>query len=723
MRYVALLALNKIVLTHPSLVAQQGEVILECIDSEDITIRVKALDLVQGMVSSDNLVSIVSRLMRQLKASSSASNNPRNGTPQNDPDEPEEEGQGRRSRSSRSPQAPPALPVDYIIDVIGRVLSMCSQNNYSHLVDFEWYIDVLTQLVRLAPVPRGTDHESESVSGVRSTLDISEKIGDEIRNVAVKVRAIRYAAVAAAEAILSQMTSESPSTQLISSGVMKPAAFVVGEFCSQLSNPDDSLSYLLHLIPRTKNFETLATCLQAAIKILAHIAGDEQEVWSSERKSRVSLLMARVIHTLEPLTLHPYLEVQERAVEFSELLKLTAEAVSGQTAASDEQHQDAPLLLTQAIPSLFSGWELNSVAIGAQNHVPIPDDLDLDEPIHPNLVGLLATAEHLEIPAGKEDDEFEAYYNEKPAATSVSNEPASNRLAEPEEAAVTSYQQAGEESYLDADILARRKAERRERNKDDPFYIGDLNSSKSEGTSTPIHNILQTSNGPDLDIDSIPIMQLDLEKLHVGLSGPSKDQHSSRPRPRQKVMIAQDETIPSGTPTPRSYDSENNSDSHAARARSKKLKASLLQVDSSIIGDLSLEAAASGADKPFDHERQQQEEREMAMAVKEVERLRLEMQRANERIQVAKGVPDEGTVLKKKKKKKKVAKKEGEGDGPEVKKKKKAVAVIDESGHIEGGKGEDAAGEGKGEEVLVKPKKKKKRVVKLDGDGEEASQA
>lgn len=698
--------------------------ILECIDSEDITIRVKALDLVQGMVSSDNLVSIVSRLMRQLKSSSASSSNPRNGTSQNDVDDTEEEGQGRRSRSSRSPQAPPALPEDYITDVIGRILSMCSQSNYSHLVDFEWYIDVLRQLVRLAPVPRGSDQESESASGVRSTLDISERIGDEIRNVAVKVRAIRYAAVAAAEAILSQATSESPSTHVISSGVVKPAAFVVGEFCSQLADPDDALSYLLHLLSRMKNPETLATCLQAAIKILAHIAGDEQAVWTSERKSRVSLLMARVIHALEPLTMHPYLEVQERAVEFSELLKLTAEAVSGQTPASDEQHQDAPLLLTQAIPSLFSGWELNSVAVGAQKHVPIPDDLDLDEPIHPNLGSLLATADHLEIPAGKEDDEFEAYYNEKPAPTSISSEPAINRLTEPEEAGATSYQQAGEESYLDADILAQRKAERRERNKDDPFYIGDLNASKSEGTSTPIHHILQTSNGPDLDIDSIPIMQLDLEKLHVGLNDPSKEQQpSSRPRARQKVMIAQDETIPSGSHTPRSYDSENNSDSHAARARSRKLKASLLQVDSSVIGDLSLEAAASGADKPFDYERHQQEEKEMALAVKEVERLRLEMLRANERIQVAKGVPDEGTVLKKKKKK--VVKKEGEGDGaePKKKKKKKAVAIIDESGHVEGVKGEDAAGEEKGEVVVAKPKKKKKRVVKLDGDEEEASQA
>lgn len=54
----------------------------------------------------------------------------------------------------------------------------------------------------------------------------------------------------------------------------------------------------------------------------------------------------------------------------------------------------------------------------------------------------------------------------------------------------------------------------------------------------------------------------------------------------------------------------------------------------------------------FDHERQQREDAEMAKAMQEVERLRLEMQRANERIQAAQGVPPEGTLVKKKVKKK-----------------------------------------------------------------------
>jgi AP-3 complex subunit delta-1 len=704
-----------------------------------MTIRMKALDLVQGMVSSDNLVSIVSRLMRQLKASSSAAAViQRNGSPMQDPDvNSDDEASLRRPRSTKADQQVAPLPEDYTIDVIGRILDMCSKGNYELLVDFEWYIDVLIQLVRVAPVPRARDFDSDpSGPSGKNTSDISERVGNEIRNVAVKVKDIRYAAVAAADSILQQMSTEL-SSNYISLGVIKPAAFVVGEFWQQLQTPEDTLGYLLQLIPRTNYPEALATCLQAAIKILAAIAGDEQALWSSERKSRMSLLLARVIHTLEPLTMHPYLEVQERAVQFSELLKLTAEAVSGQSAATDELHQDPPLLLTQAIPSLFAGWDLNSVKAGVQQRVPIPDDLDLDEPIHPNLNALLASADSVGLPVAGEDDEFEVYYNQKPAATAIANEPAINRLADPqEEVSGSSYQRAGEESYLDPDIVARRKAERRERNKDDPFYIPD-SSSVSPGRSTPIHNILRHENGPDLDIDSIPIMQLDLEKLQAGLDNPSaaKKPVTTRPKPRQKILIAADETIPSGSvsagpPTPRQYDSENNNSDSFTRARSKKLKASLLQVDSSVIGSLSLDPDKQPEAAGYDPEQQMREDAEMAQAVKEVERLRLEMQRANERIKVAQGVPDEGTVLKKKKKSKKPMA-GGEDGETKVMKKKKKVAVIDEGGGAGSGGADDttrALGDGgdgaAGEVVAVKPKKKKKKkVVKLDGEGDEAPQA
>ncbi|GKT58917.1 AP-3 complex subunit delta [Colletotrichum tofieldiae] len=727
-KYVALLAFNKIVVTHPFLVAQQEDVILECIDSPDITIRIKALDLVQGMVSGDNLVSIVSRLMKQLKSSTPKRDRP--GAPLG-PDtgmDSDEEAQIEIHSPTKEQEEPP-LPDDYRSDVIGRILTMCSQNNYSSLVDFDWYIDVLIQLVRMAPTPRSVETELDSVaaSGKSTAGDVSGRIGDELRNVAVKVHALRGAAVRAADLIIQQMNTDTPTGHTLSSASLKSTSWLVGEYANQLAFPEDTLGNLLRILSRTQIPDILTTSLQGVTKIFAYIAGNEGQPWTPEWKTRISLLLARVIHTLEPLALHPNLEVQERSVEFIELLKLTAEAASGQAASSDEAHQDPPLLLTQAIPSLFQGWELNSVALGAQRNVPMPEGLDLDEPIHPNLAHLLAQADVIPMEANEADD-FEVYYHQRPAPTSISSaEPAINRIADaPTEEVVSSYQQATEDSYLDADIVARRKAERSERNRDDPFYIGAPDTAPR--TSTPIHNILQKENGPDLDIDSIPIMQLDLDKLGSSAPGPASPIHRPQPRPKQRVVIAADETlVGSGVSTPRNYESENNSDSFT-KSRAKKLRQGLLQVDSSTLGTLSLEGDTGPSNAPFDYERQQREEAEMAQAMKEVERLRLEMQRANERIQVAQGVDVAGTVVKKKTKKSKDKEKDKDGAGavkPKKKKKKKAVAEVASPARRRGGQRADAApetaveGQGgggaddAGPAVVVPKKKKKKKTTKM----------
>ncbi|KAM0487888.1 hypothetical protein ACHAP7_001706 [Fusarium lateritium] len=704
LKYVALLAFNKIVTTHPYLVSQQEDVILECIDSPDITIRIQALDLVQGMVTGDNLVSVVSRLMKQLKSSMPARDKSQPGTPPNDPNESEDE----YAESIPRPKAESApLPDDYRIDVIGRILGMCSKDNYSSVLDFDWYIDVLTQLVRMAPESRKMNDDLGPAEKARA--NISEKIGDELRNVAVKVRVMRSTAVRAAEIILSQLSSDTPPGYSINSGALKSVAWIMGEYASQLAIPDEGLNGLLQLIPRTNAPEVLTTTLQAVIKVFATIVGDESEPWTAERKSIVSLLMARIIHVFEPLALHPKLEVQERAVEFTELLKLTAEAASSQPASTDDVGQDPPLLLTQAIPSLFNGWELNSVSKGAQLNVPVPSGLDLDEPIHANLAKLLSEVDSITL-ATDDSDEFETYYHQKPPPTSIdSSAPAISRIAEPAEEYVSSYQQATEDTYLDADIVARRKADRLERNRDDPFYIP--SSSATPRTSTPIHNILQSSNGPDLDIDSIPIMQLDLSRAGTPAAQPPRP----LPKPRQKVVIAADETLEgSASGGLRSYDSENNSDSFSkSKALKPKTKQGLLGVDSSGIGSFSLEGKPS---TDFDYEQQQREDIEMQKAMKEVERLRLEMQRANERIDVAQGVDVEGTVVKKKKKKpKKDAVVEGaEGEEVKPKKKKKAprAAVLDEGRDDSSARGVDSPASG-GDVAVAKKKKKKKRVAEI----------
>lgn len=698
-KYVALLAFNKIVVTHSHLVAEQEDVIMECIDSPDISIRLRALDLVVGMVNSDNLLSIVGRLMRQLKNSRSATADELN--PRSIPVQPaadsDDEAPEKAIKSSTGGPGAPLLPDDYKTDVIKRILEMCTSNNYANLADFDWYIDILIQLVRSAPILNQSPNSHE-ISKDSINSDVSIRIGDEIRNLAVKVKAIRPQTTRAAEQILISTYNDNSSQLTAGSGVLRPIAWIVGEYASSLMSPEGTLTALLHLSKVASPPDGLILYLQAIPKIFAFMAGDEQTPWTPERKTMISLLMSRIIHALEPLAMHPDLEVQERAVEISELLKLAAEACSGQEAFSDTR-QDAPLLLTQAIPSLFAGQELNSVAPGAQRNVPIPSGLDLDQPININLSNLLRAVENSSFD-DPDQDEFETYYYKLPPPSVTTAEPAASRLGASVET-IQSYQQGSEESYLDPDIVARRRAERLERNKDDPFYIAPAES--RSGRSTPLHNILQSNNGTDLDLDAIPIMQLDLGKSNHG-SG----QHLPRkttPVTRQRIHIAADETLAtSGNSTPRNDDSDSIDGLQRSKAKGKH---SLLQLDSSHIGAFSLEGDdASG----IDFERQQRDEAEMVKAMKEVEKLRLEMQRANERIQAAHGV--EGTVVKKKKKKPKPAEAEVEGVDvvAVVKKKKKAKAKQTDPQLV-------GAEEGAPAEV-IKPKKKKKKITKID-EGQE----
>jgi AP-3 complex subunit delta-1 len=684
----------------------------------------RALDLVVGMVNADNLTAIVGRLMRQLRNAPIASpandsSNDRVRTteivPYADDDSDAEDDLRRHEQQS---DQPPPLPEDYRISVIRRILEMCSRDTYNNITDFDWYIDVLVQLVRVSPSTKHASATEEKEDTERSD-EIGGSIGRELQNVAVRVKSVRSEAVDAAQNLILVDRREQmfPASGNGGQGVLECAAWLVGEYANYLTRPEPVMTSLLHSTSVQLPAKTLAVYLQAIPKVFSNMAGNDQISWTPERKTLLSLLMARIIHFLEPLSTHPSIEVQERAVEYLELMRLAAEAASGTATGTDNgDFTDPPLLLTQAIPALFSGGELNPVAPGAQRKVTIPDDLDLDTPINPNLQFLLSQAE-LEGFEADEDDVYAAYSEPVAAYTDTPTivAPAAERLDAPHKEP-TSYQNAVEEEYLDPDIIARRKAERRERHKDDPFYI-DPDADRGSGAVTPLSRIVRDGNqeNNDLDIDSIPIMELNLERAD---SSDRLPRARSPRKPIRRVEIMGDETL-----GPAADDS---SREDIVQPRPSRAKKSLLEVDSSGLGSLSLiddDGTSNRKLTQFEIERREQEEAEMKKALQEVERLRLEMQRASERLHVKEEVAI-------KKKKKKVRKVDVEGDDPAatppavpegedvsaapVKKKKKKKVKAE--GDAEEGAGGDEAADDK-----VKKKKKKRRTVVLD-EGEGAAE-
>ena len=620
------------------------DVIMGCIDDPDISIRLQALGLGAGMVNSDNLVAVVERLLQQLRnapVTTEVGNDGRRHSvgvepaADSDGEDPEE-----RLRPTAEPQNDtPALPAEYRVTIIRQILELCSKDTYANVVDFEWYIDTLVQLVRLVPAAdqAGLEFQGDNGRNLSQEEDITSLIGWELRNIAVRVSTVRTETVKAANTLLSLSGNDymAPGGQ----GVLAFAAWVVGEYFDSSALSYAALDSLIH--PKAQSLSPIVICayLQAIPKVLISAISHESTIWGPERKTMVSLLVARVVHFLEPLTTHPNLEVQERSVEFLELMRVTSQAV----ASHDVQNRDGPLLLTRAIPQLFTGFELNPVAPAAQKKVPLPSDLNLDTPINSNLTGLLQNAEQ-DFMVDTEAAEFDKFYNQRPIQKAISG-PAIESLPsfEPE---TSSYQQ-NDHTLSDSDALMRKRIQRRERNRDDPFYIG--NDDASSGTSTPFHDILRSTNGVDVDVDSIPIMNLDLGDQALVTESFDKDPKKQKRKRPKKVHIIKDETIdnePSETDQTQRAPGSEIGPQQRARDKAKK---SLLQVDSSGLSSFSLDGGDAPASQ-LDIERQEAQDMEMAKALAEVERLRLEMQRASERIQATDGTPAEGILVKKKKK-------------------------------------------------------------------------
>ena len=634
LKYVALLAFNKIVTSHPQLVSRQEDVILGCLDDPDISIRTQALELVSGMVSIDNLQQVVDRLVKQLaNAPTVGANDDSYHVPQRAIGIAESDSTDLEEKlipDKRGSEAPP-LPDDYRREVVERILRMCTHNTYANIIDFEWYIEMLVRLTQLLPPANSAKRPG-----------IATQVGAEILNIAVRVKDLRTETTRAAESLIlvRNKTSMLPSAACGRDEVLQSVAWVVSEYADALSSPEDVLDSLIHESSFSLDAVTLLFYLQATPKVFSQIAQQRSRDWNAVQKTMISLLLARIINFMEKLATHPNLEVQERSVEYLELHRLLSEA----TAAAPTERDDAPLLLTSALPSLFTGMDLNPVAIGAQGKVPVPDDLDLDTPINANLVSILQESQTADA-ADDEQDDFQKFYNQPERAPVDQAIPAA-KLYEPDEVESSSYQ-----TPEDPAGRARKNAERRARNKDDPFYIpqeGDLS-----GRSTPLHEMLGKETDQGFDIDSIPIVDLQNEDpnsaavTNAGVQMPKK-----RKKPLKRFAVTADETIGSGdvssanSPSARSLETGSN----LAAAIPVRPKKNLLSVDSSYLESFSSEADEH-ADQ-LDIERREAEEAEMAAAMQEVERLRLQMQRAAERIETAAGVEAEGTIVKKKKRRK-----------------------------------------------------------------------
>ncbi|CAO3646218.1 unnamed protein product [Cunninghamella blakesleeana] len=344
LKYVGLLAMGKLLLTHPKLVAEQKDIILECIDDEDISIRLRALDLVVGMVNRKNTMDIVKRLMAHLVPPST------NNSP----------------TSIHEPST--ILDPMYRTDIINRIIFICSQNQYHNITNFEWYISILVGLTHTAGV------------------NVGEILNNQLMDVTVRVKSVREYTVKQMFDLLSDKQFLEASKKKDSNiEVLSAAAWICGEYCHYLDNVPATLECLLTPYAIQLPVKVQTIYVQNIIKVYAYWVTELLPQWNLELQGEFMKVTRVMSDKMDMFIQSTDLEVQERARNVKAIFAIVLETVNEFLC---ETNGHGPLLL-EGLPSLFFIYELNPVAPKAQKKVPIPEGLDLDAWINAPLPSLV----------------------------------------------------------------------------------------------------------------------------------------------------------------------------------------------------------------------------------------------------------------------------------------------------------------------------------------------
>ncbi|KAH9049511.1 Adaptor protein complex AP-3 delta subunit [Lactarius hengduanensis] len=474
LKYIALLALAKIVPTHRHLVAKYQDMIFSSVSDQDLSIRMRALDLLSAMVTKDNLQSIVQQLLSYLVRPDSTPFPAAASSLAVAITSPPSEGEGLT--------LPPAQLSSYRLTLVQRLLAMCSHNTYDNIVDFQWYLSVLLDLTYVASV------------------NVGDQIKDQLVDIVARVKAVKRWAVELMTRLLRDDTFLANSQEEGSCAeVLWAAAWICGENSREIAEPQKLLPYFLQPNVSFLASETIGAYLQAAIKLFGTWSMELSQDWDSGRIQDAREVVDALISRLKDFTSHSEIEVQERAANAVKLFTfIQADLVSfhlddpasGTPVDDTSQHPAYPKSLLLINP-LFSTYELNSVNFAAQDSISVPEGLDLDVWIVPPPQEFLMPAA-----AGADDlQEGEHLPTKKKVKSKGKGKARSSKVAtvtppDPQTDPINPPDHSEAEDRIENE---RRRLARMELRRHDPYYIPDRPYSAPSAS----------------DIDSIPVVRLD----------------------------------------------------------------------------------------------------------------------------------------------------------------------------------------------------------------------
>lgn len=288
--------------------------------------------------------------------------------------------------------------------------------------------------------------------------------------------------------------------------VLSAAAWICGEYCNYLQDIPSTLECLLTSQVTKLPVKVQTIYVHSVIKIYAYWTSELTSQWNPELQREFIKVTNVMYEKMDMFTHSNDLEVQERAHDVKSLFKIILDSVTNPTLDANE----VPLVL-EGLPDLFFIYELNPVAPKAQAKVPIPEGLDLDAWINDPLPDLV---QDLDSDASAVESSISKY--EKVSKSTKKKKSKSKSK---------SY------SSEDDDNKEQRRTDRREARRNDPFYI--LADKKKQ--------LLDFED----DVDSIPVVELDMEEINLQASKLRKDaKKSKRVKKEIKVPVYAEEEMP-----------------------------------------------------------------------------------------------------------------------------------------------------------------------------------
>ncbi|RLN50519.1 hypothetical protein BBJ29_007054, partial [Phytophthora kernoviae] len=382
LRYLGLVGLGNLMRSHPYVVTEHQGLIVECLAVDDITIRMRSLELLSGMVNPDNAAPIIRELMRQTLSADGA----------------------------------------YRHELITHILHVCSVNKYANIHDFDWYIHVLVQLARVPGNTAATVDaslsslapSSGSMLGSSSSSNCKMKVADEeppkrshgvevarqLVDIAVRVKSVRSVMVENMIDLLIEKEALSGPGSGTLQEVFYAAAWITGEYVMEYlddvdeddedeededrDTEEEKLQRLEDLTdemlqPRTTTLpgHVQTVFIQALLKILTAMAERADD-------ATVERIATVIMERLPAFVQSEHIEVQERAVCLQQLLLALGMGLGALSAherterAFDGSASLDPAKRLDVLNSYFAE-RLAPVGVKAQRKVPLPGDLDLDD--------------------------------------------------------------------------------------------------------------------------------------------------------------------------------------------------------------------------------------------------------------------------------------------------------------------------------------------------------